>query len=348
MKVLYLFNKVIASTVEDVKVGKGHDSWLFGMLRLKEFGIDADFLELEKFIPQGFARFLRKHLLTMHYAHIPLLPLFFKYDVVFTSTAYGSLVLKALFSIKSFKWIILDFNLLGTLQECTTLKQRVFDWAIRKGADGIVAISHAEADVLKLRFPHLKDRIIFLHEATDTKFFKPQNVVEKKQIISVGNYARDFETLIQATKGLNVDVLIVGKYPEDKLKTLPSYVKVVQLNHNEVVQAYSESMIVVISLKTKDAYFDSVGTLSLGEAMSMGKPTIVTHTKSMESYIRDGVDGVFVKRENVAEMRGVLVDLLQNDDKRRTLGGNARLFAVQKLDSSRFTEQLALFLKSVI
>ena len=257
-------------------------------------------------------------------------------------------MLKAFFHIKSFKWVILDFNLLGTLQERTTRKQRIFDWAIRKGADGIVAISQAEADALKLRFPNLKDKIIFLHEATDTEFFKPRAVAEKKQIITVGNYARDFDTIIHAIEEIDINLLIVGKFPENKLKSLPPYVKAVQLNHEEMVRAYAESMIAVISLKTKDTYFDSVGTLSLGEAMSMGKATIVTHTKSMESYIYDGIDGIFVNREDVAQMRNAIVFLLKNDAKRRDLGQKARQFALQKLDPDVFAKHLAIFLKSVV
>ena len=39
-------------------------------------GIHASQLEIEKFIPEKVAHFLRKHILTMHYAHLPLFPLF--------------------------------------------------------------------------------------------------------------------------------------------------------------------------------------------------------------------------------------------------------------------------------
>ncbi|MEK7464051.1 MAG: glycosyltransferase family 4 protein [Patescibacteria group bacterium] len=348
MKVLCLFNKVMGSAIQEIEKGNGHDSWLFGMLRLRKFGIDTDSLEIEKYIPRKFAGFLRRYILTMHYAHIPLFPFFFRYDVVFTSTAYGSLVLKALFNIKSFKWVILDFNLLGTLQKRTTVKQKIFDWAVRKGADGIVAISQAEADALKLHFPNLKDRIIFLHETTDTKFFAPMNIKESNQIVTVGNYGRDFDTVIKAIEEIDVNLLIVGKFSKEKAAKLPPYVKSTQLTQNEIVRAYAESKIVVVSLCTDDSYFDSVGTLSLGEAMSMGKATIVTHTKSMKSYIYDGINGIFVKKEDVTEMRNAIVYLLKNDTKRRDMGQKAREFALQKLDPDTFAKHLAIFLKSVI
>lgn len=349
MKVLYLFNKILGETVEEIKKGKGHDSWLFGMLRLKKHGIDSDFLEVEKFIPKRMSAFLRKRILTMHYAHLPLFPLFFRYDVIFTSTAYSSLFLKALLRIKRFKWVVLDFNILGTLQEEKTFKQKIFAYAITHGADGIVAISEAERDALKMRFPHLKEKIIFLHEATDTDFFTPDTTPEKNMILSVGNYARDFTTLIEASAGLKAELLLATKLikPEDQ-KTLPSHVKVAHLSHDEVLRAYKEASMAVVSLNTKDTYFDSVGTLALGEAMAMGKATIVTHTKSMESYIDDGVNGIFVERKNVEKMKESLKRLLEDSALRRRLGDNARHFALKNLDPDVFAEKLAIFLKTVV
>lgn len=349
MRVLYLFNKVLGDSALEAQTGQGHDSWLFGMLRLPSYGITADFLEIEKFLPKNICRWLRKYVLTMHYAHLPLLPWFFKYDVVFTSTAYGCLFVKALLGIKKFKWIILDFNILGTIQEKKTLKQKLFYWSIVRGVDGIVAISQAEAEALKIKFPHLAERIIFLHEATDTAFFKPQDRVEKNQIVSVGNYGRDFDTLIEAVKDLDVELLLATKLiSPTKAKMLPANVKVVMLNHQEMVQAYAESKIVAISLKTKDTYFDSVGTLSLGEALSMGKATVVTHTKSMESYVQNNVNGIFVAPKDVIGMRQVMVELLGDEAKRRQMGERAREFAIKYLDPEVFAERLAIFLKNVV
>ena len=277
-------------------------------------------------------------------------PLIFRYDIVFTSTAYGCLFLKALFGIKKFKWIILDFNILGAIQEGKTLKQKFFTWSITRGADGIVAISQAEADALKKRFPKFIDKIIFLHEPTDTNFFSQKSyMAEKNQIISVGNYARDFDTIIEAVRGLGVELILATKLiSPQKAQLLPAYVKVAHLNHQDIVRAYNESKMAIVSLKTKDSYYDSVGTLSLGESMSMGKATIVTHTKNMESYIEDGINGVFIGRENITEMRKAICYLLNNDNKRNSIGIKAREFALNNLDPELFAEKLAFFLKNVV
>lgn len=64
----------------------------------------------------------------------------------------------------------------------------------------------------------------------------------------------------------------------------------------------------------------------------MGKATIVTHTKNMESYIEDGINGVFIGRENITEMRKAICYLLNNDNKRNSIGIKAREFALNNLD----------------
>src|SRR5690348_15213086 len=104
MKVLFLFNAPRSTHSE---IPKNH---FFGMYEMRKEGIETDYLEIEQFWPVRLCAWLRKKILTMHFAHLPLFFKFFAYDVVYTSTAYGCLFLKCLFGIKKFKWVILDFN----------------------------------------------------------------------------------------------------------------------------------------------------------------------------------------------------------------------------------------------
>ncbi|MDE2041075.1 MAG: glycosyltransferase family 4 protein [Patescibacteria group bacterium] len=355
MKVLYLFNKVLAKTIEDARRGRGHDSWCFGMLRLPKYGVETDYLEIEQFIPERLAAFLRRHVLTMHYAHLPLFPFFFRYDVVFTSTAYASLILKAVLRVKKFKWIILDFNVLGTIRDGSRFRQRLYAWAVSK-ADGVVCISEAARDAMRKRFPHMADRIVFLYEATDPAYFKPRpDVPEKDVILSVGNFGRDFETLIEATKDMeNVEVRLATKLlPATRLgggrpnpaNTLRPQVTVKLYSHAEMQGNYAEAKIVVVGISLPDEYYDSVGTFALGEAMSMGKAVIATHTKSMESYVRDGDNAIFVPYKDVTTMRAKILELFQNSELRHRIGGKAREFALECLDPERFARNLADYFK---
>ncbi len=346
MKVCYLFNNPVGHILEGLREGKTHDSHLYGMLRLRKQGVDTGYLEIERFVRPSVARWLRRHLLTMHYVHLPLFPLLFRYDVVVTSTAYTCMLLKAFFRIRSFKWVLLDFNVLGTIGSGTTLRQRLFAWAVSK-VDGIVAISEAEANALKERFPHLRDNIIFLHEATDLAFFKPQlDVPEQDVVISVGMYGRDFDTVIKATEGLGVECRLATKLiTPEQAKTLPKHVTVKVYGHTELLRAYNEAKVCYIGIEKPDDYYDSVGTFALIEAFAMGKATVATHMKSMESYLKDGENGVFVPHFDVEALRRALKDLLADDAQRRKLGANARRFAEAHVDPDLFAKNLATYLE---
>lgn len=92
--VVYLFNRVRQGAHEAVEQGKDHDNHFFGMYRLSPFGFQGKYLELEQFLPSGFCRFIRQHLLSIHFVHLPAIYSIFKADVVFTSTAFGTLALE--------------------------------------------------------------------------------------------------------------------------------------------------------------------------------------------------------------------------------------------------------------
>jgi glycosyltransferase involved in cell wall biosynthesis len=319
------------------------------MLRLRNYGIDTDYLEIERIYPKKLCALLRKKILTMHYAHLPLFLLFYKFDLIFTSTAYGALILRALLKtlyIKVPKWVILDFNILGTIGDCKQLRQRIFSWAVSK-VDGIVAISQAESDALKVKFPHLRDKIIFLHEATDIDYFSPSNEPEENYIISVGNYGRDFKTVVEAVKGMNIELKLATKLIKKNDSTLPKNVNAGLYSHSEMMDLYKRSKAVVIGLDVNEKYFDSVGTLSIGEAFAMGKTTIVSHTKSMESYVEDGENALFVKLKDVDSMRNAIKKVIDDNNLRLRIGKNARDYAVKYLDPEIFASKLADFLKTI-
>jgi glycosyltransferase involved in cell wall biosynthesis len=353
MKVLYLFNKVRTGTdeIEKIEKGQSNDNQFLGMFRVRNHGIETNFIEIEQYIPKKLATWLRVHLLNIWWIHLPLLPLMRRYDIVFSSTAYGSLLVKSLLRWKRPKWIMIDFNISGTIGTATQFRQKVFKWAVST-CDGIVAISKAEEITLKALFPHLKDRIVFLYEGVDTNFYKPLDppLPEEHMILSVGlDPSRDFETLIKAAEGLDVQVVLATK-PEhvQKFQPLPPNVTSRLFSRQEMVEQYAKAKIVVNGLNMKADNNDAMGTFSVGGAMAMGKAVIVTKTRSMESYIEDGVTGVFVPVRDPRAMRAAIQDLLADGTKRATLGRNARAFMVSHVDAELFAKGLADFFKKIV
>lgn len=350
LKVLYLLNTVRHNTdeIKNIETGKWHDNNFFGMFRLRKYGFETNFLEIEQFLPIWLTKFLRKYI-NIWWIHMPMFPLFLRYDVVFSSTAYSSMLLKAILHIRRPKWVILDFNIDGTIGNGKTLRQKMLNYAVSK-ADGIVTISKAEEITLKEKFPQLKDKIIFIHEGVDTQFFKPDlSVPEENFILSVGyNPDRDFETVIEATKDLGVPLILATKPSRvEHLKPLPAHVVVKSFSHDEMQLAYKKARIVVIGLNLKSDNNDSMGTFAVAEALAMGKAVVVTKSKSLESYIEDGISGIFVPSHDVEAMKDAIVDLLENDDKRKAIGVCAREFAVKNVDSEIFAERLGNYLTSL-
>ncbi len=350
LKVLYLLNTVRHNTseIENIEKGLWHDNNFFGMFRLRKYGFETNFLELEQFLSEWFTKFLRKYI-NIWWIHLPMSPLFFKYDIVFSSTAYSSMLLKAILHIRRPKWVILDFNIDGTIGNKTTFRQKMLHYAVSK-ADGIVTSSKAEEITLKERFPQLIDKIVFIHEGVDTQFFKPDLLVpEENFILSVGyNPDRDFKTVIEATKDLGIALVLATKPSRvEHLQPLPSHVTVKSFSHEEMQLAYKKAKIVVIGLNLKADNNDSMGTFAVAEALAMGKAVVVTKSKSLESYIEDGVSGRFVPIHDVGAMKDVITDVLGNDTKRQALGFAAREFAVKNVDAEIFAQKLGNYFRSL-
>ncbi|KKS83296.1 MAG: hypothetical protein UV60_C0045G0001 [Parcubacteria group bacterium GW2011_GWA2_43_11] len=352
MKVLYLFNSVFHGTdkIEKIKKGESNDNSFLGMFRIQKYYIDSNFIEIEQYVPSWFATFLRKYILNIWWIHLPLLPLFFRFDIVVSSTAYGSLLVKSLLHLPHPKWVMVDFNISGTIGNATSVRQKIFKWAVAH-CDGIIAISEAEEKTLKKMFPHLQETIIFLHEGVDSEYYKPpvEPVEEENYILSVGlDPSRDFGTLIEATKDLDIEVKLATKPSMVKqFEPLPANVSAKMYTRGEMPDLYAKAKIIVNGLCIKDGSNDSMGTFSVADAMSMEKAVIVTKTNSFLSYIKDGETGVFVPAYDPVAMRIAIERLLKDDVKRKEIGKKARKFIVQYVDAEIFAKNLAEYLKKI-
>lgn len=350
MKILYLYNRVKSGSLEKISSGAENDNHLFGMLRLPKFGVDADYIELEKFFPEKFSLFLRRKILNIHFAHLPLFPLIFVYDIVFTSTAFGCLLIKSLLKmigIKRTKWVIFDFNMAGSIGRRKIFKEKLF-YFMNKMADGIITISKDEEQAMQAMFPEKKENISFIHLGTDTDFFKPVEKIEEDFILSVGrDPGRDFGVLIEAMKDLNIKLKLTARPSQlKKFEPLPDFVSLHDFSTHELVEQYAKAKLVVITLNIKDGQEnDSMGCSTLVEAMSMGRAVIATDTTTMASYIVSGENGLLVPKNNPQALREAILDLINNNDKRVRLADNARNFVVDNCAADIFAQNLASFFR---
>lgn len=350
MKILYLFNRIKKPEVERINNGEEHDNHCFGMLRLKKFGLEADYLEIEQFYPAWLANFLRRHLLGLHYAHLPLLPKFFSYDIIFTSSAFGSLLVKSLLGIKKPKWVVFDYNISGTIGDKSTFKQKIFNLIISK-VDGVITLAPREVEVMQAMFPRIKNKISFIPLGVDLEFFQPRlEIAEEDFILSVGRDPfRDYRTLFEAVKDETIRLKVTARQKRlEKFQPLPQNVEVCDFSPKGLVDQYARAKLAVITLAIKPgSENDTMGLSSLLEAMAMGKAAIATRTATTETYIQDGVNGILVPPHDARELKRQISALLEDDEKRRRLGKAAREFVEKNCSADQFAESLAGYFKKL-
>jgi glycosyltransferase involved in cell wall biosynthesis len=344
VSVLYLFTRDRGALLNRILQGEDHGNNFWGMLHLPKYGVAATYTELEKYLPRTISEFLRTRVLRAHLVHAPLLPEFFFHDLVFTSSAFGTQLIYNLLPLRKPKWVMHDFSISSLLGEERTLKQRLFAWMVSR-SDAIVTLSRREQELLSDRFPHLKNRIVFIPFGIDLSYFKPRPVKDVREIFVPGTDPdRDYRTLFEAATGLGASVVVTTK-PDRlaRLASIPSFVERKWFSPEDLLQEYSRAQVVVIPLNTKSGLNDAMGLTVLQESLAMGKAVIATRTATTESFITDGKNGLLVEEGNVEALRRALDRVLIDADLRARLGREARQFAEQNLDSDKQTAKLASF-----
>ncbi|HEX5660637.1 MAG TPA: glycosyltransferase family 4 protein [Polyangiales bacterium] len=126
------------------------------------------------------------------------------------------------------------------------------------------------------------ERVFVLPEQTDTRFFRPGATAQSRKrplIFSPGLEQRDYRTLAEAVRGMDVDVLVCAMSPNAVQKSaafpeeLPPNMTVKPLPWREFRQAYRDADLVVVPLR-ENLY--SAGSTVVMEAMACRKPVIIT------------------------------------------------------------------------
>lgn len=347
LKVAYLFTGYRTPHLEKVRRGEEQGNGFWGMLRLHEFGVDAYHIELEQFYPRAVSNFLRRHG-SVNWIHLPTYLSFFSYNIIFSSTGYGTQLVHTLLHFRKPKWVMHDFSIMGVLGAEKTLRQKVFAWMVARCA-GIVTISKKEKQLLEERFPNLRGRIEFIPYGVDLEYFKPSGVLGEGAIFSPGRDPdRDLRLLFAATEGLGKEVIITTRELRlEALKPIPTHIVHKTFSVPELKSAYDDASIVVLPLDTSSGLNNEMGISALYESLAMGKAIVASRSQGMEAYIEDGVNGLLVPQHDTDAMRAAVTRLLEDRALRERLGKNARAFAERQLNPTNCTENLATFFKKI-
>ena len=223
-------------------------------------------------------------------------------------------------------------------------------WNIAQKVDLFLACSQTQAEFLR-RFLNLPaDRVRHIWDHTDTQFFSPGAVSDKPRplIVSVGLEQRDYKTLAEATRNLDVDVRISG-YSLDARAVDRAFPKPLPKNMTrrfyewpELLQLYRDADVVVVSCFENNY---AAGVQVLLEAMACKRPVIATKTSGLNGYFDDAI--ISIAPENAQAMQDAILSVLKD-----TLGAyfradRAHSRAVQLHDTGHYVKELAKILRTL-
>ena len=198
-------------------------------------------------------------------------------------------------------------------------------------ADVILCYTEAERAGLLELTGLSAERVVSTHSVAgfSPEFYKPFPAVNDGYVLTVGrDKHRDFATFIEAARihGLRSIIIKSGAYPLPA--NIPPNVWVyLDLEYQRVQELYRSAEIVVLSLHN-NTY--SAGWVVLGEAMSLGKPVVVTRVAAlagMEDILVDGENCVLVPETDPIALAAAVNRLHADANERTRLGMNARATA---------------------
>lgn len=257
------------------------------------------------------------------------------YDVIYSLGEDVGVPLAFLLRLRGVRprHIMVAHNILSSRKVPIIRAMRVMDRFAR-----IIVFSSAAVDGIATTYAVKPERIALTMDAIDERFWHPDPdvAIESDFMLSVGRARRDYDTLLAAVDGLPLRLRIQAGsqwHVEYKGRTgdhLPNNVEVGDyLSYVELRALYGRAAFVVIPLE-RGAHH-SAGTVSIKEAMAMGKAVILASDGDESDYVNEGETGLCVPAGSPAALSGAIERLLSNPDLARRMGANGRVVLERKM-----------------
>src|SRR6185437_5555759 len=247
-----------------------------------------------------------------------------KYDLVLTGSDRVGLFFGAAqqcFRRRKVHHIYLDFyvNVEGGIIEASI--RRIFYGLAARGASYVIVQRNCETALYSqtLWMPASRFPLILYHA---TIFDTPSETGEGGYIFSGGDSDRDYPLLIEAVRELPYRVVIAALRRDHFAGlTIPSNVEIITASAAEFLKLVGNSSLVVVPLKKRPQHVG--GEQTYANAMTMGKPTIVTDLGATD-YIVDGQTGFLTPAGDVAALRRAIERTMQDRILAQTVGKRAK------------------------
>ena len=217
---------------------------------------------------------------------------------------------------------------------------------LRPMIDVMVVYANAQQRYLEQEL-HVPANQVVLHPfMVDTGFFDPDLVTRstsRPTISSAGLEFRDYPTMIEAVRDLDVHVVLAAASPWSRRKdttrgeAIPDNVEIRRFGFVDLRQLYADSLFVVMPLQ--DVPFQA-GVTTILEAMAMGRAVICSRTTGQTDVVIDGETGLYVTPGDAAELRAAITTLLDDPALARRMGAAGRRRAQAHMDVVTYARDL--------
>ncbi|WP_047551033.1 glycosyltransferase family 4 protein [Psychroserpens sp. Hel_I_66] len=189
-----------------------------------------------------------------------------------------------------------------------------------------------------------KIKVIHNPLSNELKFQPKDKVGNVPVLLQVGtSYNKNLEGLIEAIKGLKVELMVIGKLSDDQLDKLNSssiiYKNAYNLEFEEVISLYVKSDLVCFA-----SFYEGFG-LPILEAQSIGRPVITSNKCAMPEVAGDGA--VLIDPSNIKAYREAIQSILSNREQREVLIKNG-LKNIERFSASKIANQYMDLYKSMV
>ena len=218
--------------------------------------------------------------------------------------------------------------------------------SVFKKVDLIVCSSRTEAEHYSELLGWRSSRAAMLHLPSLRPQLRPKSASDGPFILSAGRTGRDYATLLNAVRGLDIAVRLVCSPENLKGADVPENVKVIfDVPRAEYEWLLERCTFVVIPLLEARC---SAGQRVLEAAMSCGKAVIATETAGTEDYIVHKETGLLVPPADPPAVRDAITRLWLDRELRERLATQGRDYALKHFSDEAYAEGFIPLLKTVI
>jgi len=274
-----------------------------------------------------------------------------KYDAIYAP--YGSATTKLLVLLKLLKLIRIPIVAIAHQPQFFmhdgSRTKRWIAKTLMLQFDALVFLSKKmKADnVVNYNIPIEKAAKKFFHLdwGPDLEFYK---IYEKRTpinntdfAISAGTTGRDFDTIIEAFRGINFPLRIFTTPSQlPATKDLPPNVTVYSsgITYKNLLAEYNKARIILVPLKIGAHPANTHGLTGLLDVIAMGKPTVITENKNLDLDVEKEGIGYWAKRYDSEHWRNILNTILFDEEELSEMGSKALNLFKNQYNAALFAE----------